>query len=95
MPLKLGQIMSQESADLVARAGRGQGAATRRLDVDLIKADGTSLPVRILHRLARSSGQACALVLNRAERTQEALAQVDQLLGHKEHGEERVVTGLR
>jgi two-component system, cell cycle sensor histidine kinase and response regulator CckA len=68
-PLKLGQIMSQESADLVARAGRGQATATRRLDVDLVKADGTSLPVRILHRVARSSGQgglAYALVLNRA-----------------------------
>ena len=69
-PLKLDRIMSQDAAALVARAGRGQAPlATRRLDIDLLKADGTSLPVRILHRLAQGSGNgglAYALVLNRS-----------------------------
>ncbi|HSD93138.1 MAG TPA: PAS domain-containing protein [Methyloceanibacter sp.] len=67
--LKLDEIMSADSAALVARAGRGQTqGATRRLDIDLIKADGTSLPVRILHRLPRagaSGALAQALVLAR------------------------------
>ncbi len=69
-PLKLDQIMSQDASAMVARAGRGSAPpATRRLDIDLIKADGTSLPARILHRLARSGsngGLAYALVLNGA-----------------------------
>ncbi len=56
-PLKLAEIMSADSAALIARAGRGQGQGqsgdTRRFDIDLVKADGTSLPVRILHRLPR------------------------------------------
>ncbi len=67
-PLKLSQIMSQDSAALIARAGRGsQQGAARRFDVDLVKADGTSLPVRILHRLPRggSGALAHALVLAR------------------------------
>ena len=62
--------MSEDGAALIARAGRGatQGA-TRRFDIDLVKADGTTLPVRILHRLPRyggNGGLAHALVLNRA-----------------------------
>ncbi len=67
--LKLAEIMSADSAALIAPNGRGQGqGATRRFDLDLVKADGTSLPVRILHRLPRagtSGGLAHALVLNR------------------------------
>ena len=67
--LKLDEIMSADSAALVARAGRGQAqGAPRRFDIDLIKADGTSLPVRILHRLPRpgaSGALAHALVLAR------------------------------
>ena len=59
--------MSADSAALIARSGRGQSqGATRRFDIDLVKADGTSLPVRVLHRLPRagSSGAlAHALVL--------------------------------
>jgi two-component system cell cycle sensor histidine kinase/response regulator CckA len=69
-PLKLKQIMSDDSAALIAGAGRGEmQGATRRFDIDLVKADGTSLPVRILHRLPRGGGNAGlahALVLNRA-----------------------------
>jgi two-component system cell cycle sensor histidine kinase/response regulator CckA len=67
-PLKLAQIMSQDSAALISRAGRGNGqGATRRFDIDLVKADGTSLPVRILHRLPRGGSGALAhsLVLAR------------------------------
>ena len=51
-------------------AGRGAShGATRRFDIDLVKADGTTLPVRILHRLppyGGNGGLAHALVLNRA-----------------------------
>ena len=69
-PLKLEAIMSQDSAALIApKAGASAQGATRRFDIDLVKADGTSLPVRILHRLPRggSAGRlAHALVLNRA-----------------------------
>ena len=64
------QGRSEDGAALIARAGRGatQGA-TRRFDIDLVKADGTTLPVRILHCLPRyggNGGLAHALVLNRA-----------------------------
>jgi two-component system cell cycle sensor histidine kinase/response regulator CckA len=67
-PLKLAQIMSQDSAALISRAGRGSPQGTmRRFDIDLVKADGTSLPVRILHRLPRGGSGALAhsLVLAR------------------------------
>ena len=69
-PIKLAEIMSQDGAALLALAGRGTSAgATRRFDIDLVKADGTTLPVRILHRLppyGGNGGLAHALVLNRA-----------------------------
>ncbi len=69
-PPKLAEIMSEDSAALIAASGRGQGQGQsgimRRFDIDLVKADGTSLPVRILHRLPRGGGLAHALVLNRA-----------------------------
>jgi two-component system, cell cycle sensor histidine kinase and response regulator CckA len=68
--LKLSNIMSEDGAALIARAGRGATQdATRRFDIDLVKADGTTLPVRILHCLPRyggNGGLAHALVLNRA-----------------------------
>ncbi|MEX0758162.1 MAG: ATP-binding protein, partial [Tistlia sp.] len=66
--LKLEEIMSADSGALIAHTGRGQAQGTRRFDIDLVKADGTSLPVRILHRLPRSGtsgGLAHALVLTR------------------------------
>jgi two-component system cell cycle sensor histidine kinase/response regulator CckA len=66
--LKLDEIMSSDSAALIARTGRGQTqGATRHFDIDLVKADGTNLPVRILHRLPRagSGALAHALVLSR------------------------------
>ena len=62
--------MSEDGAALIARAGRGAAHGdTRRFDIDLVKADGTTLPVRILHCLPRyggNGGLAHALVLNRA-----------------------------
>jgi len=67
--MKLEDIMSRDGASLLAGAGRNATqSATRRFDLDLVRADGTSLPVRILHRLPRGghSGWAHALVLNRA-----------------------------
>jgi two-component system, cell cycle sensor histidine kinase and response regulator CckA len=68
--LRLAKIMSEDGAALIARAGRGatQGD-TRRFDIDLVKSDGTTLPVRILHCLPRRGGHgglAHALVLNRS-----------------------------
>jgi two-component system cell cycle sensor histidine kinase/response regulator CckA len=63
-PLMLERIMSHDSAALIARTGRGQPqSTTRRFDIDLIKRDGTSLPVRVLHRMR--GGLAHALVINR------------------------------
>src|SRR5262249_57412335 len=38
-------------------------AITRRFDIDLVKADGASLPIRVLHRIR--GGWAHALVINR------------------------------
>src|SRR6476620_1099809 len=68
--LKLANIMSEDGAALIARAGRGAAHGdTRRFDIDLVKADGTKLPVRILHCLPRyggNGGLSHALVLNRA-----------------------------
>ena len=68
--LNLDKIMSQDGAELIARASRGAAqGTTRRFDIDLVKADGTTLPVRILHGLPRyggNGGLAHALVLNRA-----------------------------
>ncbi|HXG79666.1 MAG TPA: PAS domain-containing protein [Methyloceanibacter sp.] len=64
--LRLDAIMSADSAALIAGAGRSPGqGAPRRFDIDLVKADGTSLPVRILHRLPKGGALAHILVLNR------------------------------
>jgi two-component system cell cycle sensor histidine kinase/response regulator CckA len=67
--LKLQELMSADSAALIAQAGRGQAqGATRRFNIDLVKADDTRLPVRVLHRLPRagaSGALAHALVLSR------------------------------
>ena len=73
--LKLAKIMSEDGAALIARAGRGATEGeTRRFDIDLVKADGTTLPVRILHCLPRHGALAHALVLNRAPGSAEEAA---------------------
>ena len=65
-PLKLGQIMSDDSAALIAGAGRGETqGGIRHFDIDLLKADGTTMPVRVLHRLPRGHDLAHVLILNR------------------------------
>jgi len=65
-PLKLAQIMSHDSAALIAGAGRGEAqGGTRHFDIDLVKANGTTLPVRVLLRLPRGSHLAHVLILNR------------------------------
>lgn len=68
--LNLSQIMSQDNAALLAGAGRGdsQGGGqgtVRRFDLDLLRTDGTTLPVRVLHRLPRGNQLALVLILNR------------------------------
>ncbi|HEY8276644.1 MAG TPA: PAS domain-containing protein [Methyloceanibacter sp.] len=68
-PLKLSEIMSSDNASLIASAGRGQAqGSTARFDIDLLKSDGTNLPVRILHRLPRNGVNSAAhtLVINRS-----------------------------
>jgi len=63
-PLMLERIMSHDSAALIAHTSRGQPQpTTRRFEINLIKRDGTSLPVRVLHRLL--GGLAHALVIKR------------------------------
>jgi len=64
--LKLAQIMSHDSAALIAGAGRGEAqGGTRHFDLDLVKANGTTLPVRVLLRLPRGSHLAHVLILAR------------------------------
>ncbi len=69
--LSLSDVLSGDSAALLTRTGDGQASPeTRRVDIDLVRADGTNLPVRVLHKgmpLAESREQfSHMLVLNRA-----------------------------
>ena len=69
-PPKLSDIMSQDSAALLAGAGRsdGQGSGqggVRRFDIDLLRTDGTTTPVRVLHRVPRGNRLAHVLILSR------------------------------
>ncbi|MEM7191812.1 MAG: PAS domain-containing protein [Pseudomonadota bacterium] len=77
---ELSQIMSEDSAALLKAAGRGESegraqqrpvqggvsGGVRRFDIDLLRSDGTTMPVRVLHRLPRGSKFAHLLILNRA-----------------------------
>ena len=72
--LELSQIMSQDNAALLAGAGRGESqgpgqgtgqGSVRRFDIDLLRTDGTTMPVRVLHRLPRGNQLALVLILNR------------------------------
>jgi two-component system cell cycle sensor histidine kinase/response regulator CckA len=64
--LSLGKIMSDDNAALIAGAGRGETqGGIRHFDIDLLKADGTTMPVRVLHRLPRGHHLAHVLILNR------------------------------
>jgi two-component system cell cycle sensor histidine kinase/response regulator CckA len=68
--LTLNDILSGDAAALLARAGDSDSATgERRLDIDLLRRDGTGLPVRILHRgLPPEGGSRLShmLVLNRS-----------------------------
>jgi two-component system cell cycle sensor histidine kinase/response regulator CckA len=68
--LTLKDIMSDDSAALFAQSWRDvPNNGTRRIDLDLAKADGTMLPVRIMHRVSpqgSKEGLLHALVLNLA-----------------------------
>jgi two-component system cell cycle sensor histidine kinase/response regulator CckA len=64
--LTLDKIMSEDNAALIAATGRGEAqGGTRHFDIDLLKANGTTLPVRVLHRLPRGNQLAHVLILNR------------------------------
>ncbi len=64
--LELAQIMSEDSAAQIAGAGRGETRGdVRHFDIDLLKSDGTTMPVRLLHRLPRRNNLAHVLILNR------------------------------
>ena len=57
------------SAALIARVGRGRRKGTRRFDIDLVKSDGTSLPVRSSSSAAGGlAGRPCAGAQPRAGR---------------------------
>jgi len=68
--LRLGDIVRGDGASLLMR-GRGDGEiATEVIDIDLVRRNGTSLPVRLLHRAARMAdgelGETRTLVLDRS-----------------------------
>ncbi len=68
--LTLSELVSGNGAALLARAVEETGGSgTQELDIDLIQADGTSLPVRLLHRVVPAAGgavQTRTMVLNRS-----------------------------
>jgi len=67
--VRLGDIVRGDGASLLMR-GRADGEIrTEIIDIDLVKANGTSIPVRLLHRAARLAdgelGETRTLVLDR------------------------------
>jgi two-component system cell cycle sensor histidine kinase/response regulator CckA len=67
--VKLGDIVRGDGASLLMR-GRADGEIrTETIDIDLVKRNGTSIPVRLLHRAARLAdgelGETRTLVLDR------------------------------
>jgi len=75
---QLSDIMSKDSAALLASTGRGDGqtmgrstaqgtaqGGVRRFDIDLLRTDGTMMPVQALHRLPRGNPLAHVLILSR------------------------------
>ena len=69
--MRVSDIASDDSAAVLLRAAGDVGAGTRQFDIDLMRSDGTSLPVRILFRalplIDGQANQAHMLVLNRSE----------------------------
>ncbi|MEJ1161011.1 cell cycle histidine kinase CckA [Prosthecomicrobium sp. N25] len=69
--IQLKDIVQGQGVALIADAGAGEGGTkTRIIDLDLVKRNGQSLPVRLLHRVPVStagvSGDSRTLVLNRS-----------------------------
>ncbi|HWA20281.1 MAG TPA: ATP-binding protein [Devosia sp.] len=73
--MALGQIVRGDGASLMMR-GRADGEIrTEIIDIDLVKRNGTALPVRLLHRAARMAegelGETRTLVLDRSRGVQQ------------------------
>ncbi len=70
--LKLENIMSGQGATLIEGISKaGNIGETQELDIDLLKSDGTSLPVRLLLRISIDGGglrQSQTMILKRANR---------------------------
>lgn len=68
--LRLGDIVRGDGASLLMRGRRDGEITTEVIDIDLVRRNGTSLPVRLLHRAARMAdgelGETRTLVLDRS-----------------------------
>ncbi|WP_404403242.1 cell cycle histidine kinase CckA [Pelagibacterium halotolerans] len=77
--LDLGEIVHGDGAGLLMGGGQDGTVKTEIIDLDLVRRDGTNLPVRLLHRAARLAegelGETRTLVLDRSRGvdTEEAL----------------------
>lgn len=68
--LDLGEIVHGDGAGLLMGGGQDGTVRTEIIDLDLVRRDGTSLPVRLLHRAARLAegelGETRTVVLDRS-----------------------------
>lgn len=68
--LDLGEIVPGDGAGLLMGGGQDGTVRTEIIDLDLVRRDGTSLPVRLLHRAARMAegelGETRTVVLDRS-----------------------------
>jgi two-component system cell cycle sensor histidine kinase/response regulator CckA len=68
--LDLGEIVHGDGAGLLMGGGQDGAVRTEIIDLDLVRQDGTNLPVRLLHRAARLAegelGETRTLVLDRS-----------------------------
>jgi len=68
--LDLGEIVQGDGAGLLMGGGQDGAVRTEVIDLDLVRHDGTNLPVRLLHRAARLAegelGETRTLVLDRS-----------------------------
>ncbi len=71
--ISITDILPGDSADLLMRATSHLGTVSQDLEIDLISADGKTIPVRLLHQVVGSPGQSLqirTLVLNRSQGTE-------------------------
>lgn len=68
--LDLSEIVPNDGAGLLMGGGQDGTVRTETIDIDLVRRDGTSLPVRLLHRAARLAegelGETRTVVLDRS-----------------------------